>query len=919
MYSGPAIGLYNSPNPFSQTPAGTLKRADNVRFTAPGVLEPRRGFNYLGATFGSSASRMDSMAFYKAAEDAAYGILAAYDLTTVTLYSGSTFTDFSGTFVPVGSNRMRFEGAARSAFFNTTDGLWVWDGVGVGGQPVLAGNALPLTASAQCDSASGWQTADTAVAYRWTICSKDAFQRVIEGPPSGRTTLRNSLTAIAGEMSRSGTTVSVTYNLQENPYVLHVGDVVTLAPGEANFPAGAKTITAVNNAISAFFYTEAGSAVSSTVAATFSIATSGSLTLPLTTGSQANVTTNNFIRLYRSEMTATATDTPSDELFQCYESGYLTSADISAGYLLVLDTAPESVLDVPLYTNENTGAGALQANHQPPRTLDIVYWANRMWGANVSYKDSLTFSLIGVGSPDGIQVGDTFEIDFDTHQDIYTAAVAAAGTDFQVFTDGDPGWNIERTARSLVQQINLNPTNDAFAAYYVSSEGGIPGSILIQSVSFGDPFTLASSRATCWTPQLPTYVAPAFPAPASTTDTHPAGLVWSRLGQPEAFPITNRQLVNSDNDAILRIFPLHYRLLIFKTDGIYTCTNVEPFTLTRLSAYVLLSPDSVCVLEDRVYALTTQGIITISDAGVVQTSNCIDDTFNALDTPTQIDATAARSFGLSYNSERQSLLWVPEKEDDGTFSADNAQAFVYSTLSAGFTRYGFGARCGAINPDTNSMYLAPTDENAVWVENKNLTTNDYFDLIHQLGTMSSVVGDVVTLTALAYDVEVGDAIGHIVAGMLQLYVVTAVDGLALTTNGPTGWTSGTVFLLPAIECQVEFNKLADGAPATLKLISQVALLFRENGIHDTLATLSSEAQPLTVEVGLLSVGWGEFPWGAQPYGTPTEQIRRVEPIPPTVAQCAQLSLGFRTRQALAKFEFLGVDVLSKKDATVAGR
>ncbi len=921
MFRGPALGLFSSPNPFSQTPDGTLRVADDVRFTAPGVIEPRRGFDFLtGASFGNSASLADALAFY------AGDILLAYDLTKVSLYQGSSFTDFSGTFEPVGDNRMRFEGAARSVFFNTSQGLMVWDGVGDSGEPVLAGNPPGLSMSAVNNPDNGWQTPDTAVAYRYTLCTKDAFGRIVEGPPSGRLVVGNwTFSAVPGAITRSGTDVHGTFsnpNAPGNPSFSEgspdfvTGDVVILSPGEANFPAGAKTTTDVDG--TGVDWTEAGAAVSNSVAQTLSITRSVDVTVRL----PPDVSELNFVRLYRSFMTAAATDTPSDELFQVFESPFLSSTDVSNGFIEISDTAPEDTLDVPLYTNVNTGDGALAARYRPPISLDIAYWANRMWFANTTNKHSLSLSLIGTGSPDGIQVGDTLSFKRSGVASITLTGISI-GTpgdgEFVVYTFGDPGLNIQRTAQGIVDALNQFTSNDFLDAYYASSEGGIPGDMLFVSREFGDEnsFQLFSSRETPWNPQLPTEMSPAFTAPASDDNRHPAGLFWSQLGLPEAVPLVNKDVINSDADEIRRIFPLHYRLLIFKSDGIYTSTNVEPFSIQKLSAYVLLAPDSVQVLEDRVYALTDQGIITISDAGVVEISNCIDDVFRALDAPSAIDTVATRAFGLSYRSERQALLWVPEKNDDGTFSDDDEQAFVYSTEADGFTRYAFGVRCGAINPTTNSMVVAPIDDNALWIENKTLTDADYFDLSSVLGVVVAVSGETLTISPApaAGVVEAGDVVGSSGA----YYRVTNVSGAVITTDGATGWTSfppTQVTLYRAISTRVEFNKFTAGTPADLKMMTQASLLFRQNGIHDVEASFTTEIVTSPSEVPLPLLGWGEFRWGSQPYGSPTLQLRRIEPLPTQVAQCAQLSVAFETRQARAKYEFLGIDVAKKKDAEV---
>lgn len=865
MYSGPGTGLWTSPNQFSNAPAGSLKVADNVVYTAPTVIEPRRGFSVLAddseggipATFGQTGSLADAIAFFGEA------ILLAYDFTKIAYRFGEAFADFTGDFVPNGSNRMRFEPAARSMFFNPADGIRFIDTLtGMTPEPKRAGNPQGLNITVANNSDDGWQSPDTAVAYRFTVCSKDFWGRVIEGPPSGRTVLRNVMKVAPGFLVHAGggsqIVTATAVNGAQTPHNLQIGDVVTLAPGETFFAAGDYTVATVPTPYT-FTYDDGVPQASSKFNALeqeFSATRSADVTLWFGPGSGAQeVTESNFLRAYRSEQTLAADDTPSDELFQCYESAYLSSSDLTNGYLTFQDVAPESVLEVPLYTNPNTGDGTLAANFQPPIAEDIAYWQNRMWYFNTTSKHSAEIDLIGVGSPDGLQSGDTITIapSDGSQEQTYEAGAVTAGTEFELFEDADPGYNIQRTAQALVQTINNNPDNDRFLAFYISSETGTPGRILIVARLFGDTdgaFSLFSSRSTPWTPQLPTFVSPAFAQLDSTNNRHAARLWYSKLGQPEAVPLLNYEQINADNAAGLRIFPLGHRLIVFKTDGIYFVPDSLPVTYEKWSDCVLIAPDSIAEMNDTLYCLTDQGVMAIDDAGVHPVSTSIDDTLTALGGITSLQDLKERCVGVTYRTARQYLLWLIEKDDAGNFSDDNTQAYVRSTLSNGYTRFTYGIRCGVVDPATDQLYVAPTDSNVIWVENKTLTDADYVD----------------------------------------------ADG-------------------SAIECAVVFNEFTDGEPATMKTAQQCSFLFKENGINTVTATFASEIHPDREEVELTMPGWGSFPWGDASWGG-VRPLRRVEPLPPAVAKCCQLEVGFTTAQVGAKFAFLGVDVVAKRD-TVA--
>ena len=992
MYAGPATGIWSSPNQFSASPAGSLKTADNVVYTAPTVIEPRRGF-YESGSYGTPTSVADAMAFYGS------NLLVAYDLTKVSFGPvGEARFEWAETFAPAGANRLRFEAAARSVFFNPASGVRVFDGTSgfvtasavvgatralsysggagdlvtsteivgttsgasgviwanlgqsivasvvgftaVSGGPFIAGEALtgdagwtgvavgadtpvividdwsadvvarlnvagassgatgivravvaatPVTGiallalrsvtgtftppetialgssslaptmagcpqglniAATNASGNGWMLPNTAVAYRFTVCRKDGFGRIIEGPPSGRTVLRNLITSAIGGGARVAGVVQFVANGGTSPHYLTTGDVVTLTPGETNFPAGAKTITVVD--AYQFSYVEAGAQpVSTTLAQTFTITRSANLDLYF----PADCTVANFLRVYRSEMTLAATDVPSDEMFQCYETAFLSDAELAAGVVEFQDVTPETILEVPLYTNPNTGDGSLSANYRPPVAEDLAYWQDRMWYLNSTDKHSAELSLIGVGSPDGLQDTDTLTIHFPVPESdlVYTAKVAPiGGGQFQLFTDADPAYNIQRTAQALCQVIN-NTATDLVYAFYVSSETGLPGKILLVARDFGeaDSFELYSSRATCWTPQLPIPLVPPWEPLASSNNRHAARLWYSKLGQPEAVPLLNYIQIAADNSAALRCIPLQYRLIVFKEDGIYAIPNTLPVSQEKLSNHVLIAPDSCAKLGETLYALTDVGVIAIDDSGVRPVSSPIDDVLAALGGPASLDLLKERAVGVSYRTAREYLLWLIQKSDTGEFSTDNEQAYVLSTLANGYTRWTFGVRCGVVDTSTDKLIVAPVGSNQIWQERKTLTDADYVD----------------------------------------------PDGSPIAT-------------------EIVFNALTDGEPAVMKLTQQCSFLFKSNGIGTVEALFGSELAPNLIAVALETPGWGEFSWGEWSWGGFVRAVRRVAPLPLESSNCCQLTVGFRTSQVGARYQFLGIDAVSRGDTVV---
>lgn len=872
--NAPVVGLATAPNPFSQAPAGTLATADNVRFVAPGVLAPRPGFIDTLDEFGELGAVAD--------------VVAAYNADVVVHYGSSLQvvgdSPYPGAFDAPGDARLRLVSARRDLFVNTVVGAVMLSG---DADPVAAGNppGLAFDPSSWATSSGGtWFVGSTAVAYRYTICSLDSYQRLIEGAPSGRFVVQNLLTSPAGGLVRMGTTVTVTCLERTG---LQAGDVVVLTPGEADFPPGAKTVTGTPTSRK-FTYTEAGAGVPSSDNQVFNITRGTTLQAQLPEG----VSTANFLRFYRSDMSSSASINPSDELFLTYESGFLDSGEVSALSFSFDDVTPQSVLDVPLYCNQNTGETPGEPNYRPPVCEDMVFWANRMWFANTTNLQSLQLALIGVGAPDGVQAGDTLTIGLTT----FTASAAAsAPTEFTVQTDYDPSTNIRITTQNLVACVNAN----GFDAYYTSADNEFPGKFLVAAEDFLDttPFTATASRPESWNPQLAT-------AATSDNNRHPAGLWYSKLDQPESVPPFNYFLVESDSDPILRVFPLNYRLLVFKTSGIYTVTNVFPFQVTKLSEAKLVAPDSVALLNLSLYCLCDQGILRIDDSGPDSASVAIDNLVTPLLGPLRAEV-APLAFGIGVEAQRQYLLFLPAAD-----ATANSYALAYSTLSGGWTRYLFGAQGGVVTP-AGTLLLAPSDNRQLLTPLLSGSDSDYHDAEFTVSVVSQ--SGVELLLADASAVTAGDAI---LDADGTPWLVLAVDGNTLTLIDEGNFNTGTTTVQPAFACNVKFNPITGGTPASLKAWRQASLLFRDNTFLSMDVAFSTEVTPGESVVELTNDAWGALPWGEFPWGNPSPQVRRVEPLPLADAQACQLSMSLQTRQANAGFTLLGVVLDAQPDANL---
>lgn len=320
------------------------------------------------------------------------------------------------------------------------------------------------------------------------------------------------------------------------------------------------------------------------------------------------------------------------------------------------------------------------------------------------------------------------------------------------------GLAIDLTARSLVNVINKD--NDSpVTAQYLSGSDDLPGQIILEAKSLQDSkFYIATSDAALsveFNPELPSWDEIVdFPTSnSSDNNTTPNRIYFSKISQPEAVPLTNYIDIGSKDKPILRILALRDNLFVLKTDGIYIVTGASaPNFSVRLldNSAILTAPDTAVVLNNLIYCLTTQGIVSISDSGVSIVSRQIEDQIKKVTTFAY--TFKYTSFGVAYESDRSYIVWLPTSKLD----TKATQAFRYNTITNTWTRWVLTNTCGIVNAGDDRMYLGKGDREYVAQERKNEERQDYADRDFAGSIADSSVDDTqVTLNSVT-DVEVGD-------------------------------------------------------------------------------------------------------------------------------------------------------------------
>ena len=248
-----------------------------------------------------------------------------------------------------------------------------------------------------------------------------------------------------------------------------------------------------------------------------------------------------------------------------------------------------------------------------------------------------------------------------------------------------------------------------------------------------------------------------FPADVvSDNSVNPNRVYFSKIGQPEAVPLVNYVDIGPRDKAIQRVMALRDSLVVLKEDGVYIISgSAAPNFSVRLSdsSALTFAPDTATNLNNLIYVLTSQGVVTVSETGVGVISRNIENKIQEI-------ANAKfnyklMSWGMASESDRCYLLWLPEKTTD----AYATQAFRYNTFTRTWTRWTKPANCGVVSPSDDKIYLGDASGRPyVLKERKNFERQDYADreIVRSLGA-NAINGTTFIISSVA-ELDVGDVL-----------------------------------------------------------------------------------------------------------------------------------------------------------------
>jgi len=385
----------------------------------------------------------------------------------------------------------------------------------------------------------------------------------------------------------------------------------------------------------------------------------------------------------------------------------------------------------------------------------------------------------------------------------------------------------------------------------------------------------------------------------------------SKTQIPEAVPLGNFIPVGTSDKTILRILALRSSVFVFKEDGVYRIlgTDITNFQVSLFdSTVVLTAQDSAVLLNNQIWGMTNQGVVAVSDSGVVIMSRAIERDLLTLSSALYTHFASA-TFGIRYESDRHYMLCIPTNPSDSIAT----QIFVYNFLTQCWTLWPKTVTAGivALQP-VDKLYLAESTTGYVTQERKNWNIFDSADFEYAV-TVSSSSGLTVTVNSTTnlqagYSLYQVDNLGNLVG----LSIITnVVNSTTLTVTDLIPWIAGAATVYQPISVSFKYTPIG-GNQAWVKHFQDCEVMFRDANFTTLTLSFSSDFDTSDVDTVLsptTSGGFGSVPFGEEPFGgvTTIAQVARTL-VPRQMARSHWLTPSVTHAEALSNFALTGINV-----------
>lgn len=864
-----AKGLYLDENQLSQVPEGALTRADNIVIQNDGVIRPRRGMRTWVSTgstptqfaeFLGEAIQFDPTDIYHLVKS---GTAPGSDIATPThLCSWSS----------LGTIRTKAVQFLKSLFFTAGGGIqWLQSPTGVASSPGVpqCGDCTDFTLP---DSTGGfiWLPNNSSVAYRACLIKRSDNGFLMFGPPGGLlsiiNTTGNKVDVRVSVSIPAGLGIDTSYILQlyRTRWVSGTSALDIPTPGEEMFLVYESGITAAQLAAGTVSILDIADNPALGAIAYFSPSQGGII--------QSNRRPPKALDVesFRQRLFAANTERSGRIILRILGTTR-SLPDFSYSTIRIVTSAGRFYLSGGDGTHVNSGqqfiapSGGSPASNIATAAKNMCACINRQgWGITATYLEN---------GDDFSTVGQILIQANDTSQNSVLSIGGAGSIETMNFTysyDGVSGVNTVTTPTPH----GLAPGN--YILLHSSPYADVNATV--DTVTSPTTFTTIGA-ATLFPPSTGsgTYIVPAGKSditfsPSLDDDNSPVAfdaerkvnrVYYSKANEPYAFTDTGYFDVGGEEYEVSRIKRLGSSLFIFKEKGLYRLIGTDPsnWRVDPFDESVnLISPESIAVVDGKIYCLTDMGVIELTESGKRVISRPIESLIMPI-TNQQGFAGQYDTFAVGRQSDHLYTLFITNV--DGT----SFLGLTYSIYEQAWTSRTDRAKCGLEFSD-GRMILGSRDDYSPFVAAQKAPTiyvaierrfeggifGDFADdSLSTFITSAASTGDTSLVLSSVAGVAVGDTL-YAILGATPFYAkVIGKNGSTVALDTPIPQAMGVnapVSLAHHIGCAFEYSVSTAGEPGRMKHYQECEFLLRDTGFRKLYVGFASDYAPAIVRAAV---------------------------------------------------------------------
>lgn len=384
---------------------------------------------------------------------------------------------------------------------------------------------------------------------------------------------------------------------------------------------------------------------------------------------------------------------------------------------------------------------------------------------------------------------------------------------------------------------------------------------------------------------------------ASTNDAAPNRLYRSKRGQPEAVPAFDYEDVGSKDADILRVLSLRDgSAFIFKEDGLYRKSGYDAEPKLFDPTIILLAPDSAVTMGNQIYALTTQGVLAISETGSEVVSRPIEKTLRALQ-GASLTNLRNLTFGCSYESEHKYYLWTIASSADTTPTI----AYVYNAATDSWVDTVRSRNHAIVMAVDDKLYAAVSTTNLVEKERKSFAHSDYADA-DVIVTVNSISGNDLALASAS-----GLAVGDILTQGAPASRINAIVSNTITLASSSGFATGAATAVTGYQSIAQWAPYVGGDASSMKHWHEAIFLLGNAHIPTISLSMATELAPSmeTAQVNAIA-SVGQWVAASGTWDGIERPFNLRQTVPQEKRRAARLNLNWTHRNAWGVWSIDGV-------------